>query len=58
MTTLTPTTTTTGPEIAPDVGALFASAPAWQVPGIADRYDYKKDPGSSDTRHQEDDIRT
>jgi hypothetical protein len=50
--------TTTGPEIASDIEALFASASVWKVPGIADRYDYKKDPGSSDTRHQEDDIRT
>ena len=58
MTMSAPTMTTAGPEIAPDIEALFASAPAWQVPGLADRYDYKKDPGSSDTRHQEDDIRT
>lgn len=58
MTAITPTMSTRGPQIAPDVDALFASAPAWRVPGIADRYDYKKDPGSSDTRHQEDDIRT
>ena len=58
MTTITSTMTTRGPEIAPDVDALFASAPAWQVPGIADRYDYKKDPGSSDTRQQEEDNRT
>jgi hypothetical protein len=38
--------------------AVFAGAAEWRVPGLADRYKYKKDPGSSDTRHQEDEIRT
>lgn len=40
------------------VGGLFEDDPEFSVPAVADRYDYKKDPGSSDTRHQQDDIRT
>jgi hypothetical protein len=39
------------------VSGLFEDAPKFGVPAVTDRYDYKKDPGSSDTRHQEDDIR-
>lgn len=40
------------------VEELFADIAYWEVPEISDRYDYKKDPGSSDTRHQQDEIRT
>lgn len=37
---------------------IFADEPAYRVPGLAERFAYKKDPGSSDTNHQYDSIRT
>ena len=40
------------------VEALFATAPTSWVPTLADRYSYKKDPGSSDARNTEDVIKT
>lgn len=40
------------------VEALFATAPVSCVPTLADRYAYKKEPGSSDARNTEDVIKT
>jgi hypothetical protein len=36
--------------------ALFTGKPAWRVPGIADRYDYKKKAGDSDGYNTSDEI--
>jgi hypothetical protein len=58
MISIAPVMTAAPLDIPADIGALFEGIPAWKVPDITDRYDYKKDPGSSDTRHQEDNIRT
>lgn len=45
-------------QLPPSAEAVFTGAAEWRVPSMADRAAYKKDPGSSDTRHQEDEIRT
>lgn len=45
--------------LAAHVGSrIFADEPTLRVPELAERYEYKKDPGSSDTNHQYDSIRT
>lgn len=40
------------------VETLFISGPATRVLSLEDRYDYKKEPGSSDARNTEDVIKT
>ncbi len=36
---------------------IFTSEPEYHVPELAERFAYKKDPGSSDTNHEYDSIR-
>lgn len=40
------------------VEALFVGAPEYSVPGLADRYEYKKKSGSSDGQNTSDEIET
>ena len=40
------------------VEPLFTGSPATRVLSLEDRYDYKKEPGSSDARNTEDVIKT
>lgn len=49
---MSPTTTSHPSE------AIFTGTAEWGVPRFADRYNTKKFPGSSDTRHQEDELVT
>ncbi|MEV0260761.1 hypothetical protein AB0I49_05375 [Streptomyces sp. NPDC050617] len=36
---------------------IFTDEPQYHVPELAERFAYKKDPGSSDTNHEYDSIR-
>lgn len=39
------------------VEPLFISEATTYIPSLEERFSYKKDPGSSDTRHEKDEIR-
>lgn len=44
--------------LATQIGSrIFTDEPHYHVPELAERFAYKKDPGSSDTHHQYDTIR-
>jgi hypothetical protein len=36
---------------------IFVDEPQYHIPELAERFAYKKDPGSSDTNHEYDSIR-